>query len=158
MSIEVEKKSIVIEDELNRVKKVLSDIGAEDLGENNTVSVFYIHDDYQLKLQIRTSKGDAKIAWKSGGFNGASAREEIELPFSINDAEQAKQLLDRLQTNFKQVKTIQKRHDYKIDGVEVALKWSQNWGFHIELDMDVESESDTTKAPLSLRSLRLNLI
>src|SRR5690606_30981685 len=96
MAIEVEKKAIVTEAELERVRQQLLELGAEDLGENNTESFFYIHENYQLKIQIRHSKGDAKIAWKSGGFNGKSAREEIELPFSIENKEEAHRLIDRL--------------------------------------------------------------
>ena len=157
MAIEVEKKAIVEEADLERVKNILLDMGAEDLGENNTESYFYLHDDYQLKVQIRLSKGDAKIAWKSGGFNGAASREEIELPFPVESGESAHLLMDRLLPDAKKVRTTQQRHDLKLGDIEIALKWSDQWKFHIELDTNVDSSVDTPAALEQLEELAQKL-
>lgn len=153
MAIEVEKKAIVTKDELESVRKALIEMGAKDLGENNTESYFYLQDDCQLKVQLRTSKGDAKIAWKSGGFNGAAAREEIELPFPLDSGEAAQKLVERLLPNAQKVKTIQVRHDLKLGDIEIALKWSEQWNYHIELDTEVESEADAEQAKEKLQTL-----
>ncbi len=153
MAIEVEKKAIVTEDELEQVRAKLAQIGAEDLGPNDTESFFYLHDDYQLKVQVRLSKGDAKIAWKSGGFNGAEAREEIELPFPVEQGENAHKLMDRLLPKLKKVRTEQKRHDYKLGDIELALKWSEQWKFHIELDTEVQTDGQVAAALTKLNGL-----
>lgn len=153
MAIEVEKKAIVEEADLQRVSEALLGMGAEDLGKNDTESYFYLADDFQLKIQLRHSKGDAKIAWKSGGFNGASAREEIELPFPVEDGESAHKLMDRLLPELKKVRTAQERHDYKLGDIELALKWSGQWKYHIEFDTKVETEDQTTEALQRLEAL-----
>lgn len=157
MAIEVEKKAIVTEEELEQVRTMLLEMGAEDLGKNDTESYFYLADDYQLKIQARLSKGDAKIAWKSGGFNGAAAREEIELPFPVENHEDAQKLIDRLVPELKKVRTEQKRHDYKLGKIELALKWSSQWKFHIELDTEVQADEEVVAAVQSLQDLAKEL-
>ena len=157
MAIEVEKKAIVEEADLERIREALTKMGAEDLGKNDTESYFYLHDDYQLKVQIQLSKGAAKIAWKSGGFNGASAREEIELPFPVEQGKNAHKLMDRLLPELKKVRTLQKRHDLKLGDIEIALKWSEQWKFHIELDTNVEDEAGTQNALQELEGLAQKL-
>ena len=106
---------------------------------------------------LRSSKGDAKIAWKSGGFNGAAAREEIELPFPLANGADAQKLVERLLPTAKKIKTIQERHDFELGDVEIALKWSENWNYHIELDTEVENEKHTAEAKEKLEYLAKKL-
>lgn len=151
--IEVEKKAITDESVNAEVKKRLAQMGAADLGENNTTSYFFLLEKQQLKLQVQDTKKTAKIAWKSGDFDGSSAREEIEVVIPLDQVENSEKLITRLVPDAKIVKTIQKRHDYAVGKLTIAVKWSENWGFHIELDTNVETNEDVAHAQKELAAL-----
>lgn len=42
--------------------------------------------------------------------------------------------------------TIQLRHDFEINDIGLALKYSEHWGYHLELDRVVQSQAEVTSA------------
>lgn len=141
MSIEVEKRGLLEQKVYLELPEKLRLLGAKNYGENNTSTVFYLLDRAQLKLQVLSSKRQAKIAWKSGGFDGSAHRREIEVNIDYDSYESATDLLEVLvPSSTKKVPTEQKRQDFELDDLSIALKYSDHWGYHIEIDKNVTDE------------------
>ena len=153
MAIEVEKRSIVTRKKYEGMRDQLLALGAEDLGRKDTETIFYVTDTAQLKVQSSSPQNEAKIAWKSGGLDGASAREEIEVRINFDDIASAEALIDRLMRGAKKVPTSQKRHDYRIGELTVAVKYSEHWGYHIEIDEVVEDDKQVAGALQHIQQL-----
>lgn len=153
--IEVEKKARFAEsDKAHIIQTILAQPGVQDLGDNDTDSVFYLTDREQIKVQKQISKGRAKIAWKSGGNGGQSARREIEVPIAPADTEAAEALVEAMLPHATRFNASQqKRHDYRIDGIEIAVKWSVNWQDHIELELLVDDAAVIPNALAKLDAL-----
>jgi hypothetical protein len=74
MTIEVERKAFVSKEVFAALPDKLAKLGATDLGQNDTETVFFITDREQIKVQRAMSKSTAKLTWKSGGLHGAEDR------------------------------------------------------------------------------------
>ena len=147
MNIEVERRALVDEATLRSLAARLKALGAEDIGDDDTETAFYLTDGWQAKVQRRLAPGgEAKIAWKSGGNDGSAERQEIELPIAADHIDIARRLMTVLAPQAEVFETVQKRHDYRLDGVGVALKFSEDWQYHVELDMVVDSEAQAAEA------------
>lgn len=153
MSIEVEWRGVVDEDQFKGLSDKLLQFGATDLGENNTQTVFYLAKGYQLKVQWAESKCSAKIAWKSGQLGSNGAQEEIEVQLPEEEYQNTQALVERLIPDAERVTTIQRRHDYSLDGLTVSLKYSQDWGYHIEIDKMVKDASGSTAADQEIQKM-----
>ena len=152
--IEVEKKALFDKSDKERIiQAILAQPGVVDLGENNTDSVFYITPNELIKVQTQISKGTAKIAWKSGGNNGASTRREIELPIAPADNVKAELLVQAMLPDAQRFPTKQLRHDYRVGDLTVSVKYSDEWEHHLEIDRNVESEADVLNAAEQIESL-----
>jgi adenylate cyclase class IV len=146
MTIEVEKRGILTKKEYEILPKKIMALSAKDLGKNDTKTIFYAGSDAQLKVQVRNSKKQAKIAWKSGGFDGASSRKEIEVGIDFNDIKSAEHLIDVLMPTARKVLTFQKRHDFSVNGLTISVKYSEHWKYHVELDEVVNTEEEVNAA------------
>ena len=145
--IEVEKKALLSQVAYDELNARLLGKGALDLGENNTASVFYVQENVgQIKVQHLVSKGEAKIAWKSGGLDGSESRQEIEVALDESQLEEANELISALLPHKTVYATEQRRHDYLLESVNVAVKWSADWGYHIEFDINVENPDKVDEA------------
>lgn len=123
--------------------------GAQDLGENDTENTFYLGDGFQLKVAKLLSKNKAKLALKPREL-GADFSHEIEVHFNLEEADAAERMMDVLLAGRTKLPTAQKRHDYMLDGVEIAAKYSDDWGYHAELEVMVEGEADVDDALLKI--------
>jgi len=159
MQIEVEKLALIDEKVYQEVGSTLIDLGAEDLGENNTKTVFFHPSDARVKVQVNTSKNSAKIVWKSGGsLQAHSDREEVEFPFKPEDFEAAVELVSRFLPGVEYYSPrVQKRHDYVLDDVNVSVKHSDDFGYHIEFDVVVDSNSEVEQALEKIESVAKKL-
>lgn len=142
MSIEVEKLSIIDKNTYLAIGEILLSKGAKDLGENNTRTVFFHPEDARVKVQENMSKGTAKVVWKSGGSLKANdSRTEIELPFSPSDFDIAVDLVKAFLSGVEFFSArVQERHDYKLGDVNVSVKYSEDYGYHVECDLNVSSD------------------
>lgn len=151
--IEVEKKSLISEDTYGKLGAQILAMGGVDLGVNNTASVFFLASNWQLKIQHLISKREAKIAWKSGGNDGSSARQEVEIALSPSDVEKAQKIVQTLTPDAELYSTHQDRHDYSLDGVNIAVKFSPDWEYHVELDVTTERSDDIENALQKIHSV-----
>ena len=143
--IEVEKLAIFDETGQKTLVEKLTALGAKDLGENHTSSTFYLGNGYQLKVTAQHSKKQAKIALKPREF-GADFSHEYELIFSEDQVDTAEKMMDILMGNSPKIPTKQDRHDYLFEDVEIAVKYSEDWGYHAEFEQIVDSKEEVDAA------------
>lgn len=143
--IEVEKLAIFDEAGYKALTEKLVKLGAQDLGENHTSSIFYLGNGYQLKVTAQHSKKQAKIALKPREF-GADFSHEYELTFSEDQVETAEKIMDQIMGRSPKIPTKQDRHDYLFEEVEIAVKYSDDWGYHAEFEQIVESKEEVDAA------------
>jgi len=137
-----ENKNIEIEHRARSDKTTYDNISnflnanAEDLGEDDKDAYFFLFPDKLLKTVNNISKKTAKIVLKLNKIGKGNDFEEIEIPIRPEDFNAATKLFVALRTG-DYMHSFQKRHNYLYKGVELALKWSEAWGHHLELEVVV---------------------
>ena len=146
--IEIEKIALLSDNEYANIGTKITSNNGTDLGENNTESVFFLSPDARIKVQRNSSKGTAKIAWKSGAAaDGITGRREIELSFLPDDMEDALDLIKALVPGVEIFETKQLRHDYEMtNGTKIAVKHSDDYGFHAEFEQLIADDSGRDEA------------
>jgi len=81
-----------------------------------------------------------------------SGFEEVEIPISQNDVEKAVKLFEALGLNEVQ-RSFQKRHNYLYKEIEIALKYSDAWGYHMELEKIVGDKNSVPEAERQIREI-----
>ncbi len=141
--IEIEMRAMFDEDKHDELEEFLNK-KAEDLGEDNKDVWFFLLPDKFAKVTKNNSKGTAKLTLKlNRPGRGSADFEEIEYPISPDDFEKAVKLFSNLSFDERQ-NSYQERHNYLYRGVELALKFTETWGYHLELEVLI-SESAMQK-------------
>ena len=150
--IEIELRSVFDEKKYNELKEFLGK-NAEDLGEDDKDVFFFLLPDKITKATHNVSKKTAKIVIKLNRIGrGTSDFEEIEIPINPSDFDKAVKLFSALP--FDQIQnSYQKRHNYLLDGVEIALKWTESWGYHMELEIVVDDVAKREEAENKIRKV-----
>ncbi len=150
--IEIELRSVFDEKKHNELKEFLGK-NAEDLGEDDKDVFFFLLPDKITKATHNVSKKTAKIVIKLNRIGrGTSDFEEIEIPINPSDFDKAVKLFSALP--FDQIQnSYQKRHNYLLDGVEIALKWTESWGYHMELEIVVDDVAKREEAENKIRKV-----
>ena len=154
--IEIELRSVFDRKKYNELKEFLGK-NAEDLGEDDKDVFFFLLPDKITKATHNVSKKTAKIVIKLNRIGrGTSDFEEIEIPINPSDFDKAVKLFSALP--FDQIQnSYQKRHNYLLDGVEIALKWTESWGYHMELEIVVDDVAKREEAENKIRKVAKKL-
>ena len=112
------------------------DANAQDLGEDDKDVYFFLFPDKLLKTVHNTSKKTAKIVLKLNKIGKGNDFEETEVSIAQQDFDKATKLFIKIHAG-EYMHSFQKRHNYLYGGVELALKWSEAWGHHLELEVVV---------------------
>lgn len=154
--IEIELRSLMDKSEYQRLKKTL-DKKSEDLGQDNKDVYFFLLPDKIVKAVNNESKGTAEIVMKLNRLGrGSSDFEELEIEINPKDFEKAVKFFSNLDFNQKQ-RSYQKRRNYIYKGVEIALKHTDSWGYHAELEILVSSKKEQEKAENEIRKVAKEL-
>lgn len=114
---------------------------ADRYEEDHRATTFFMMKDATLKVAHLQSKGKAKIAFKAGDIVHAKAQREIELSLAPDDVANAVAMFEGL--GFHDIQqTSQTRYNLWFDEIEVAMKWSKDWGYHFEAELIGQTESD----------------
>ena len=143
-NIEVEFRSLVTEGKLRQLRDFLI-AKAEDFGEDNKDTYFFILPNKLLKIVNNTSKNQAKVVLKLTALGEGNSFEEVETEISQKSIEDWLKIFKLLGFG-KIVHAGQKRHNYLYKGVEISLKHSIDWGYHVELEIVVADKSETKEA------------
>jgi len=130
---------------------------AENLGQDNRVNYIFIFPNKFLKIVHATSQAKAKLAFKRGQLGKSRSFKEIEVEFDADKFSDMADIFKQLDLPVKAHKTAQTRHNYLYKGVEIAMKYSKNWGYHAELEVMVDRISQRTKAEAKIRAVAKEL-
>ena len=78
--------------------------------------------------------------------------EETEISIGQNSVEKAVELFKYLGFT-KIVRSYQTRHNYVYKEVEISLKYSEHWNYHVELEIMTEGEKGQADAEIKIRSV-----
>ena len=147
---EIEFRSKFDQEKFTILKEYL-DTHAENLGEDNKDCYYYIFSDKLLKLVNNISKKTAKISLKLNRIGDGPAFHEIEFYFDPQVFNKAKELLDALNLSVKIMHGPQERINYRYKGCEIALKHSDAWGHHLEIERVIETKEKQQETEEQIR-------
>lgn len=150
-TIEIEHRSLITEEDFLRLRDFLNE-KAENLGNDNKDTFFYIWPDKVIKVVENASTGKSKMALKPGRIGKQSYFHESEITILPNEVEQAKRFCETLEPE-KVMRAYQFRTNYKYKEVEIALKYTQSWGFHMELEIMIDDLAKQDQAVVTIKNI-----
>ncbi len=150
-SYEIEFRALLSEEKYKSLLVFLK-AQAEDLGSDDKCVWFFVMPEKLLKVTHNISKRSGKVTLKLTRIGQGSSFEEIEYPISENDIETAVKLFKELGHEYLLEPTIL-RHNYLYKGVELAVKFSKSWGYHMELEVLTTRKEDQFEAEQLIRSV-----
>ncbi|MCR4277556.1 MAG: CYTH domain-containing protein [Candidatus Berkelbacteria bacterium] len=150
-NIEVEFRSQIDKTTYDRVLKFLLKHG-KNLGADDKRVWFFVMPDRLLKVTDNITKETGKITLKLTKIGHGHSFEEIEFPIAEADIEKAIKLFEELGHEYL-VEPIILRHDFEYKGVEVAVKYSKTWGYHLEFEVMVSSKDEESRAESLIREV-----
>jgi len=150
-NIELEYRAILSEEQFINIKKTLK-AKARFLGNDSKETVFYIWSDKLGKIVYNDLKKTAKLSMKLGRISSTDSFEEIEFSINYYDREAAKKLFEVF--NPSDIQTVhQFRDNYQYKKINIAIKYTRSWGFHIELEKMISMDSEKFEAEKEIRRL-----
>jgi len=118
---------------------------AKDLGADDKRVWFFCLPDKLLKVTHNISLKSGKITLKLTKIGKGSHFEEIEFPVGEESVEPAIKLFTNLGYKYL-FEPVILRHNFSYKGVELALKYSKTWGYHLELEIEIASLAQKGRA------------
>ena len=160
-NIEIEFRAIFGKKDFDRIKEYL-DRNAENIGEDDKDVFFFIMPDKLLKVVDNVSKNNAKLVLKLNKIGKGSDFKEIEIPIEREYVNDFVKILTKLGFTDNIMHSFQKRQNYIYKEVEVALKYSEVWGHHLELEVMItdikEKEQAEEKIKKAANDLNIKLM
>ncbi len=150
-TIEIEYRALLSEEEYLSLRSFLND-NSELLGNDNKDTYFYIWNDKVIKVVQNAGTLATKMVLKPGRIGEQSHFEETEIKLDPEMFEISKKFCEQLLPE-KIMRSFQFRTNYIYRNVEIALKYTQVWGFHIELEIMVETVEEKESAEKVIRSV-----
>jgi len=151
-TIEIEFRSIFDRDKYDQLFNFLSN-NAEDLGEDDKDVFFFIMPDKLIKVVNNISRKNAKFVLKLNRIGNGSDFEETEIPLDPEYINDAVKILESINFTDNIMHSFQKRHNYLYKNVELALKYSDVWGYHLELEIVVDNKNKKDSAEKTIREI-----
>jgi len=155
--IEVELRGQISKKKFIRVSEYLRQ-NCDSYKEDNKITYFFITTGFILKVTDEETKQKAKITIKTGDETQSVLKEfDIQIPRkSIEDAVFLFKNIGFGKVN----KVEQTRTNYECNGISVAMKYTADWGYHFEADIEVKStdEAKTKKTQLRQFCKKLNIV
>ncbi len=149
--IEVEYRALLTRTQYEDLISFLNE-NAEDLGEDDKRVHFFVFPDKMLKVTHNISQQSAKVTLKLNRIGKGSMFEEIEVPIAESDVEKMAELFKSF--GFEHLlEPIVKRHNYLYEGVELAIKFSESWQYHAELEIIISDPKDHPAAEKTIHSV-----
>ncbi|MFE3775513.1 hypothetical protein [Streptomyces sp. NPDC059122] len=113
----------------------------KDLGPDDKHIYFYVLPDQLLKVTDNTAAGTAKITLKGSKIGQGAAFAETEFAIAPADVGAAVKLFNALGFEEEMHEASNLRHNFRFDGVEIAVKWSEAWGYHAEFEVLLDGDA-----------------
>ncbi len=128
---EYEERAFLKEDQFLAIKDRLEQLATTREVDNKTSYFFVLPD---VNVSIASSPQKTVIKYKGGQLGLGNGFEELEIPFSQTALPDAVKLFTTL-LKVEPMLSEQFRINYQLSGdIEVALKYTQAWGFHLEVE------------------------
>jgi adenylate cyclase class IV len=147
---EIEHRALLTEENYKALAERLAR-EAKLLGADDKEVSYYIFPDKLLKVVRNISKSTGKISLKLNALGTGSSFKEFEVPFPEESFETMKSICDNISTPDQVISGTQKRTNYEYLGVEIALKWSEDWGYHAEFEIMISDPSEKEAADVRIR-------
>ncbi|MFI5620749.1 hypothetical protein [Streptomyces sp. NPDC051567] len=134
MAVEIEMRARFDKEAHDRLVARLKE-GGEDLGQDDKHIYFYVLPDQLLKVTDNTAAGTAKITLKGNRIGQGAAFEETEFDIAPGDVAAAVKVFNALGFETAMHEAFNLRHNFRFGGVEIAVKWSEAWGYHAEFEV-----------------------
>lgn len=134
MAVEIEMRARFDMEVHDRLVARLEE-GGEDLGQDDKHIYFYVLPDQLLKVTDNTAAGTAKITLKGSRIGQGAAFEETEFAIAPADVAAAVKVFNALGFDTAMHEAFNLRHNFRFSGVEIAVKWSEAWGYHAEFEV-----------------------
>lgn len=132
------------------------------LGTDDKEVSYYIFPDKLLKVVRNISKGTGKLSLKLNMLGAGSSFHELEVLFPEESFETMKSICNSISVPDQVISGTQKRTNYEYKGVEIALKWSEDWGYHAEFEIMIpdlrEKEVADTRIAEVAKALSVSLM
>lgn len=146
---EIEHRAVLTETTYKELAEELAQ-KATLLGSDDKEVSYYIFPDKLLKVVRNISKGTGKLSLKLNALGAGSSFQELEVPFPEESFETMKSICDKISTPDQVIGGTQKRTNYEYRGVEIALKWSEDWGYHVEFEIIIPDLSGKEAADMHI--------
>ncbi|MGW1194446.1 CYTH domain-containing protein [Streptomyces sp. NPDC002536] len=140
MPVEIEMRARFDEATRDRLIARLEKEGS-DLGVDDKQIYFYTFPDKLLKVTDNITAGSAKITLKHSKIGAGAAFPETEIAIARADVPKAVEIFAALGFAPLMHGAFNQRHNYRLRGVEIAVKWSEAWGHHAELEVLLGDEA-----------------
>ena len=150
--IEVEQRGLLTEKEYAILRAKLQS-AAIFLGNDNKYVEYWIYSDKLLKLIQNNSKKNSVLSLKLGTIGNSNSREEYEIKLGLEDFSKLEKIISNITAPDQIIKGTQKRENYKLDDVEIAIKWSEDWKYHFELECLIMNDSQREVASKKIQKI-----
>lgn len=113
----------------------------EDLGRDDKRIWFYTLPDQLLKVVHNQTAGTGKIVLKENRIGHGGVFPETEVPIDESAVMSAVQLFNVLGYRQLMHTADNERHNYRFEGVEIAMKHSEAWGPHAEFEIELPDDA-----------------
>ncbi|MDO8451571.1 MAG: CYTH domain-containing protein [bacterium] len=142
---EIEHRALLTEESYKTLTERLAN-EATLLGTDDKEVSYYIFPDKLLKVVRNISKGTGVLSLKLNTLGAGSSFQEFEVPFPEESFETMKNICENISTPDQVISGTQKRTNCEYKGVEIALKWSEDWGYHAEFEIMISDLSEKESA------------
>ncbi len=140
VTYEIEHRAVLTEEAYEALKgRLLSETTM--IGEDDKEVLYYIYSDKLLKVVKNLSKNTAVLSLKLNVLGQGSLFQEIDIPFSMESFEDMERVCNEIALADQVISGTQKRTNFSYDDVEIALKWSEDWGYHVEFEIIITNKS-----------------
>lgn len=151
MAVEIEMRARFTKEAHNQLIARLTADG-EDLGRDDKHIYFYVLPDKLLKVTDNTAAGTAKITLKGSKIGQGAAFAETEFSIAPADVAAAVQVFNALGFEPTMHEAFNFRRNFRFGGVEIAVKWSEAWGYHAEFEVLLDDgASDAARVEATAR-------
>ena len=155
MNIEIEFRALLSENDFLSIKKTLLKKGIH-LGNDSKRTIFYIWEDRFGKITHNEKTKLAKLSMKLGKVSKDTALEEIEFYLDYADRGLGERLLESFEP--KDIQTVyQFRDNYQYKGIDIAVKYTQSWGFHVEFEKMITHNNQKDEAEKAILDVAKDL-
>mgnify|MGYP001372013535 CR=1 FL=1 len=143
-NIEVEYYSLISPEKHEELNQFLMK-NADDLGEDNKETYYFLLHEKTFKVVNNVSNNTAKIVLKIGRIGKENFFDETEVPISPDDYDNTVKIFKEI-LDCQVIKSYQDRHNFSYKGVDISVKYSNEWGHHVELEILISDLKDKDEA------------